>query len=73
MSEPFTEEDIEDEVMHNWLDHFKMEFHQPHASEHMNKKELEERINKIQPKRLFPIHTKNPQLFKEKCCNVQEI
>jgi len=24
MSEPFSEEDIEDQVMHNWLDHFKM-------------------------------------------------
>jgi hypothetical protein len=24
MSEPFSEEDIEDEVMHNWIDHFKM-------------------------------------------------
>jgi len=28
MSEPFREEDIGDQVMHNWLDHFKMHFHQ---------------------------------------------
>ena len=37
MSEPFSEEDIEDEVMHNWLDHFGMQFHQLHASGHLNR------------------------------------
>jgi ribonuclease J len=73
MSEPFSEEDIEDEVMHNWLRHFDINFHQLHASGHMNRKQLEERINRVNPKKLFPIHTENPRLFKEKCCNVQEI
>lgn len=38
MSEPFSEEDIEDQVMHNWLNHFKMHFHQVHASGHMSKR-----------------------------------
>ena len=37
MSEPFSEEDIEDTVMHNWLNHFKLSFHQVHASGHMSK------------------------------------
>ena len=73
MSEPFSEEDIEDDVMHNWLNHFKMKFHQFHASGHMSREQLEARINIVKPKKLFPIHTENPQLFKEKCCNVQEI
>jgi ribonuclease J len=73
MSEPFSDEDIEDEVMHNWLSHFNMNFYQFHASGHMNRKQLEERINKVNPKKLFPVHTENPRLFKEKCCNVQEI
>ncbi len=27
MSEPFSEEDLEDEVMHSWLDHFDLSFH----------------------------------------------
>lgn len=40
MSEPFSEEDIEDQVMHNWLNHFKMHFHQVHASGHMSKDQL---------------------------------
>ena len=34
MSEPSSEEDIEDQVMHNWLDHFKMRFHLLHAYGH---------------------------------------
>ena len=65
MSEPFSEEDIEDEVMHNWLDHFKMHFHQLHASGHLNRNQLTALIKQIRPKRIFPVHTENPQLFKK--------
>lgn len=64
MSEPFSEEDIEDWVMHNWLDHFKIRFHQLHASGHISRQQLTDFIKDIKPKTLFPIHTENPQLFK---------
>ena len=37
MSESFSEEDLEDEVMHSWLDHFDLSFHQLHASCHMSR------------------------------------
>jgi ribonuclease J len=73
MSEPFSEEDIEDEVMHNWLSHFDMNFHQLHASGHMNREQIVERIGRVKPKRVFPIHTENPNLFAETCSNVQKI
>lgn len=73
MSEPFSEEDIEDEVMHNWIDHFRMHFHQLHASGHLNKDQLVDLINRIQPKQVFPVHTENQQLFKDYCSNVQTI
>jgi ribonuclease J len=73
MSEPFSEEDIEDQVMHNWIDHFKMHFHQLHASGHMDRKQLEDLIRYIQPKKVFPVHTENQELFKEHCRNVQTI
>ena len=73
MSEPFSEEDIEDQVMHKWLDHFKMHFHQIHASGHMNKDQLIEMVTEIQPKRVFPVHTENQQLFKTYCSNMQTI
>ena len=64
MSEPFSEEDVEDCVMHNWLNHFKIRFHQLHASGHISRQQLEDFIKDVKPKTLFPIHTENPQLFK---------
>lgn len=70
MSEPFSEEDIEDKIMHNWLDHFKMHFHQLHASGHINKNQLVEMIDYIKPKKVFPVHTENQELFKKYCKNV---
>jgi ribonuclease J len=73
MSEPFSEEDIEDHVTQKWIDHFKMHFHQLHASGHMNRKQLEELISYIQPKKVFPVHTENQELFKQHCRNVQTI
>jgi ribonuclease J len=65
MSEPFSEEDIEDQAMHNWLDHFKIKFHQLHASGHMSRKELMEMVQRINPKKVFPVHTENPAFFKK--------
>ncbi len=73
MSEPYSEEDIEDQVMHNWLNHFKMEFHQLHASGHLNRDQLTSLINYIKPKRIFPIHTENQRLFKKTSSGVQTI
>jgi mRNA degradation ribonuclease J1/J2 len=63
VSEPYSEEDIEDEVMHNWLGHFKIKFHQLHASGHMSRQQLTDLINYIKPKRIFPVHTEHPKLF----------
>ena len=65
MSEPFSEEDIEDQVMHNWLNHFKIKFHQLHASGHMKRQELMEMIERVNPKKVFPVHTENPAFFKK--------
>jgi ribonuclease J len=73
MSEPFSEEDIEDDVMHNWIDHFNMHFHQLHASGHLNKNQLVDLINHIQPKQVFPVHTENQQLFRHYFKNAQMI
>ena len=73
MSEPFSEEDIEDPVMHNWLNHFKVKFHQVHASGHMSKDELVEMVNCIQPKHAFAVHTENQKLFKSYCSHMQMI
>jgi mRNA degradation ribonuclease J1/J2 len=71
MSEPFSEEDIEDRVLHNWLDHFGIQFHQLHASGHLNKEQIESLISEIRPKKIYPVHTENARLFKRISDRVQ--
>lgn len=65
MSEPFSEEDIDSKILHNWLDHFGLAFHQIHASGHCSSTDLKKIINKIQPKKIVPIHSEHPTLFKK--------
>lgn len=65
MSEPFEENDIEDEVKHNWLDHFGFKFHQAHASGHCSKEEIFQVIEEIKPRKVFPVHTEYPEMFKK--------
>jgi ribonuclease J len=73
MSEPFSEEDIEDKVMHNWINHFKMHFHQLHASGHISKDQLVKMLNEIKPKQAFPVHTEHQELFKTYYSNTRTI
>jgi len=70
MSEPFSEEDISVDVMTSWLQHFGLGFHQIHASGHCPSKDLVRIINRVQPKRLIPVHTEHPELFKKLFNNV---
>jgi len=63
MSEPFSEDDVDDRVMHNWLDHFGLAFHQMHASGHASASELYEIIRSLHPKTVYPIHTEHPEAF----------
>ena len=68
MSEPFTEggmDQIELEVMLRWLKHFKLRFHQAHASGHCSLADLKWLIGKIKPKVVMPVHTQHPELFKK--------
>ena len=65
MSEPFSEEDVNNDVMNRWLEHFRLKHHQIHASGHCQSKDLTGIINQIQPKRVMPIHTEHPELFKK--------
>jgi ribonuclease J len=65
MSEHFGEDDVEERVMRNWLDHFGLRYHQLHASGHLSRSELTEAIEKLNPGRLFPVHTESPGMFIE--------
>ena len=63
MSEPFSEDDVSDLVMHNWLDHFGLTFHQMHASGHASGRELLEIVRSVGARATYPIHTEHPEAF----------
>jgi ribonuclease J len=63
MSEPFSEDDLDDQVMHNWLDHFGLRFHQLHASGHVSEAEAFEIARSVAPGAVYPIHTEHPTAF----------
>jgi len=65
MSEPFSEEDIEAEVMQNWIEHFKLKFYQLHASGHASREEIMEITKSIGSQKVIPVHTEHPKLFKK--------
>lgn len=71
MSEPFSEEDIQDEVLHNWLNHFGLQFHQLHASGHLDKEGIKQVVKEINAKKVFPVHTENAAGFKKFSKNVE--
>lgn len=63
MSEPFSEDDVDDKVMHNWLDHFGLRFHQMHASGHASGSELRTIVRSVGAREVFPVHTEHPEAF----------
>lgn len=70
MSEPFSEEDIQNEVLHNWLNHFGLQFHQLHASGHLDKEGVKYVVKEIDAAKVFPVHTQDPGAFKRFSKNV---
>ncbi len=63
MSEPFSEDDVDDRVMHNWLTHFGLRFHQMHASGHASGAELLAILAATRARTVYPIHTEHPEAF----------
>ena len=64
MSEPFNEEqEFEFERLRHWLDHFGLPMYHIHCSGHIMPGELKKSIEKIKPRKLFPIHTEYPGLY----------
>jgi ribonuclease J len=63
MSEPFSEEDVDHDVLLRWLDHFGLGYHQLHASGHCSGPELLALVRAMAPGSVFPIHTEHPEAF----------
>ena len=71
MSEPFSEDDVDDRVMHNWLDHFGLSFHQMHASGHASGPELFEILRSVRATTVYPVHTEHPEAFRSEVPGVR--
>jgi len=71
MSEPFSEDDVDDQVLHNWLDHFGLRFHQMHASGHASGGELQEIVREVGARHVYPIHTQHPEAFQKPGAHVR--
>lgn len=64
LSEPFNEEMwIDYDRLKNWLEHFKLEMYQSHASGHASRFNIKQFIEDVNPRTVFPIHTEHPELF----------
>lgn len=63
-SEPFEEDDVQEEVLQNWVDSFKFDFKNAHASGHASMGEVFDVVRRIAPRTVIPIHTEHPRLFK---------
>ena len=66
LSEPFNEEmQIDRRRMENWLNHFKLPMFKAHASGHASGSEIKELIQKVNAKKVIPIHTEHAEVFRE--------
>ena len=63
-TEAFNEEGEQDEeVIHNWVDHFGFSYHQLHASGHAPMDRVSSLVNGIDARVVIPVHTSRPDLF----------
>ncbi len=63
-SEPFNEEmELDYGRLVNWLNHYGLPQYHVHVSGHMMPLQLKAALRKIGAKRVFPVHTENPELF----------
>ncbi len=71
-SEPFEEDDAQDEVLKNWVSFLKLDFQQAHASGHASKEEVFGMVKDIDPKKVIPVHTEHPELFAKRFQKVHQ-
>jgi ribonuclease J len=73
-SEPYNEEqEISQERINAWTDHFGMDKFQCHCSGHARSKDLLQIAEEINAGAFYPIHTTHPELYKRNIKNVVEV
>jgi ribonuclease J len=70
-SEPFEEDDIQEDVLQNWIAKFGLDFQQAHASGHASMDEIFQLVDRISPKTVVPVHTEHPDMFSRCKCKVR--
>jgi ribonuclease J len=65
-SEPYTEEqEISQERINAWMDYFRINKYQCHCSGHARSKDLFQIIEEINPRKIYPIHTTHPEIYRK--------
>jgi len=73
-SEPYNEEqEISQERINAWTDHFGMYRFQCHCSGHAGSRDLVQIANEINARTLYPVHTERPEIYKRSIKNVIEV
>jgi ribonuclease J len=73
-SEPYNEEqEISQERINAWMDHFGIYKFQCHCSGHARSKDLLQIVDEINPHTLYPIHTEHPEIYKRNVKSVTEV
>lgn len=69
-SEPFEEDDVQEEVLQNWMERFGFDFRSAHASGHASMAEVFKVVEEVAPAKVVPVHTENPSLFARCGCEL---
>jgi len=70
-SEPYNEEqELSQERIDAWLEHFGMNKFQSHCSGHARGRDLIKAVSEIKADMLFPIHTEHPEAYKGRVPNI---
>jgi ribonuclease J len=60
-------------AMMNWLDHFDITLHKAHCSGHASAGDIKRMVKRVNPDTIVPIHTLNPEAFKDFCGDVRVV
>ncbi len=60
-------------AMGNWLKHFDVKLHKAHCSGHAAAEDIEGMVKRVKPDTVVPIHTLNPEKFKDFCGDVRVV
>jgi ribonuclease J len=73
-SEPYNEEqEISQERINAWMNHFGMNKFQCHCSGHARSKDLLQIVIEINARTLYPVHTERPEIYKRNFKNIIEV